>query len=780
MDAQREMGMINNRVFEALSVGAPLISDHFPALEDVFGDLLLYARQPGDVARHIEDLLLFPGPNHSQHAGERGSATEVDEQRRKRRCIIEEHHTWAHRMEEVLSFAVTLAPKLEGLDDAQRSEAVVAPARCSPNLSRIGTGCLTLAIVLDQNLAEDVTFTSTLVPAVDLLGSMYRVTWWMTRSPSESADFREGKDDNDGNTREGASRGNSFHEPRQIHTREARGYLGDYDIVWAAGRWGGLADRMVRGALDAGEAPDPRTITPRLAAQLRGVILWGPLCTPNQGLSDDHAGSKRYRTYEAEPCPDFAGQEGLRWYDVVFCQTGWDHSLLSHSAFSASLSDKVQQAWGFEARVSSLPSSTTGGDRVMNDPPAIFDTLVIGGDDQIPGMLEAVDVPGLGRAALVIITSLDVGVDMAAWPGLASTLAASNMSVGTSAASVVDVLHRESSQPSQPSQRVLGLRDDPTLTSRAVEMILIQSGTDVSALAELLSHASTAVVVATEGLGAWATLITAVQWQQQDKERSGRRELKVIDPTGIDGDRIRALADQRPGNWDLREYSRLLVEGMTRAFCLGLGNSRVSLVRPVANAERIFSVDDTINVEARVENFEVGRDGQWCVVALDRVLLCVLQTNFLQVDVRVTSSVSESNWDRAKSVANSIGAERDGEVKCGANRPMTTLRNICQDFLRIELWVELRSNVYGNILHRSKPSTLLVHPLETTTFQSAYGCTEIGGGVTALDCSQDGSDRSQSAISNDREGVALGATLELMDFIETGTIVRRSVHVPAA
>ncbi|CAM9530263.1 unnamed protein product, partial [Ectocarpus sp. 12 AP-2014] len=61
-DAQRESGKINNRVYEALSVGAPLISDHFPALEVTFGDALLYARRRGDVTRHIESLL------HSQQA----------------------------------------------------------------------------------------------------------------------------------------------------------------------------------------------------------------------------------------------------------------------------------------------------------------------------------------------------------------------------------------------------------------------------------------------------------------------------------------------------------------------------------------------------------------------------------------------------------------------------------------------------------------------------------------------------------------------------------------
>mmetsp|Transcript_21974 Transcript_21974/g.65899 ORF Transcript_21974/g.65899 Transcript_21974/m.65899 type:complete len:94 (-) Transcript_21974:132-413(-) len=59
--------MVNNRVFEALAVGRPLIMEAFPALEALFADLpgaktedalgnLLLWRKPGDVARHAEAL----------------------------------------------------------------------------------------------------------------------------------------------------------------------------------------------------------------------------------------------------------------------------------------------------------------------------------------------------------------------------------------------------------------------------------------------------------------------------------------------------------------------------------------------------------------------------------------------------------------------------------------------------------------------------------------------------------------------------------------------------
>lgn len=40
----KQFGYINNRIFDALACHAPVISDHFPALEDTFGDALLYAR----------------------------------------------------------------------------------------------------------------------------------------------------------------------------------------------------------------------------------------------------------------------------------------------------------------------------------------------------------------------------------------------------------------------------------------------------------------------------------------------------------------------------------------------------------------------------------------------------------------------------------------------------------------------------------------------------------------------------------------------------------------
>ena len=57
MDAQRDAGMVNNRVFEVMATGTAFISDHFEALEAIFGDLVLYHKKRGDTAMHIQRAL---------------------------------------------------------------------------------------------------------------------------------------------------------------------------------------------------------------------------------------------------------------------------------------------------------------------------------------------------------------------------------------------------------------------------------------------------------------------------------------------------------------------------------------------------------------------------------------------------------------------------------------------------------------------------------------------------------------------------------------------------
>ena len=55
---QRQLGMVNNRVFEALSCGAVLLSDCFPALIDAVGDHVLCIQRPGDITRHLQYVVV--------------------------------------------------------------------------------------------------------------------------------------------------------------------------------------------------------------------------------------------------------------------------------------------------------------------------------------------------------------------------------------------------------------------------------------------------------------------------------------------------------------------------------------------------------------------------------------------------------------------------------------------------------------------------------------------------------------------------------------------------
>ena len=50
----RAFGMINNRIFDALACGLPVISDHFPELEDVLGDAVMYVRSAGELRAALD------------------------------------------------------------------------------------------------------------------------------------------------------------------------------------------------------------------------------------------------------------------------------------------------------------------------------------------------------------------------------------------------------------------------------------------------------------------------------------------------------------------------------------------------------------------------------------------------------------------------------------------------------------------------------------------------------------------------------------------------------
>ena len=89
-DCQRAASMINNRIFEALSCGACCISEYFSGLEEVFSDTVLYSRKKGDTSGHIEKLL--EDSSYRRILGTKG------------RELILRHHTYDHRVEQILDF----------------------------------------------------------------------------------------------------------------------------------------------------------------------------------------------------------------------------------------------------------------------------------------------------------------------------------------------------------------------------------------------------------------------------------------------------------------------------------------------------------------------------------------------------------------------------------------------------------------------------------------------------------------------------------------------------
>lgn len=767
MDAQRESGMINNRVFEAMSVGAPLISEHFPALEDLFGDAVLYVRRPGDVTRHVEHLL------HSHEVHEGRDKIEAYA-RQRRRAMIEGGHTWALRVEDMLSFASSLPGN--GLGLALGEEKGEKKGSNEERCWRREGGCLALAIVIDPDLEEDVTFGSTFFPAVSLLGSVYHVTW-LVAPPQENQDRAEGER---GRQREesGHGEGEKPQEWRRMRLPLAIDFLVGYDVVWAAGRWGGPADTVVRYLLSLETGPGSRRTMPRLATQARGMVLWGGLCTPGTGVRNERSrGEGIGEGIGEEDCPSYAGDAGLRWYDVVYCQTAWDHEFLVKEAFNGSVSDNLQQAWGFGSSASPADGPDVGGETDPSTKTFVsHDLLVIGTDVQFLDMLQLVKSSGLVSVALAAVAS--PGGDVVARPALAPALPAADADAGTNATpggGVTDL-------PASFSLHVAGSSEGSPLTPLSAEVMLVRSSADAGALARLASVAVKVVIAATGQVGLWATLLTSTSTvtattaadahggRPQGSEHHAR---VVVVNDGITGDgRVHALVNQRQQGWDSHFYSRRLVAGMTRAFCLGRGTSRISFVRPSAGGPlTVVGVNEKVTVEVRVEDFDVGREGQWCVTAGGRTLLCLLRNEFV-IDVHMLSSSligSEREWDETM-LATSRAAGPFVYGGCDRNETQAIEGRRA---LRIQLGVELRSNVYRDVLYRSEPVSVLVDPERERT-DGTVGCEKdvVVGCKASAGGGSDSSSKSSQADHHDRSGRtgAYRASINVEDFLRAGAI----------
>lgn len=91
---QAEAGMINNRIFEALACGSLVVSDWFPALDDLLGHVIYFANSSDDVQSLIQNVLSSEEKSFSR----RSAARET----------VMASHTWDHRVIPLLEFYTSL------------------------------------------------------------------------------------------------------------------------------------------------------------------------------------------------------------------------------------------------------------------------------------------------------------------------------------------------------------------------------------------------------------------------------------------------------------------------------------------------------------------------------------------------------------------------------------------------------------------------------------------------------------------------------------------------
>lgn len=710
MDAQREMGMVNNRVFEALAVGATLISDYFPALEALCGDKVLYVRSPGDVARHLESILTVSG--EAVKGGELGSKTAFAE-RQSRRLFVEEAHTWSFRLEEMLSFAVSLDDLPLGYrevdssgemsendeeygrtsmekENQEMAATAAGPERCS---SASKNNCLRLAIVVDPNLAHDISLGSTFVPAVDMLSPVYRVDWWKAPETFENGAAAKPplRVENIGQSDDHQILGDGMERSRTLPASQEVSYLAGYDVIWAVGRWGGSADKTVRRELSALSRDDRRT-TDSLGAQMRGMVLWGRICTPTTG--SDRGLTEGDQNRQENECPDFIGREGLRWYDVVYTQTDGDHALLHKAAFGGAVSDNLQVAWGFGLRRSKADSRPTSTEETSGVDQKLlqYDALVVGTDDQIPEMFMLLEKRERVRVALAVLIPPS-GLTLAARPALLSLLTAAGVSADLNTTATVYPSDLPATFPLYDGEGERGKR----LAPRHADIILVRHAGDALTLAKTASMTDEVFISAEEEQGSWATLVVATGLGNR-----GQEKLHLLNHE--DDRNVQALRDQWPGGWDADFYSRRLIAGTTRALCLGRGNSRITMTRPTEGSSMVVGGTDSFAVEVNIEDFVLGRDGMWCVTAGGYVLLCSLRDQRVFTIKTNSSGMNKINW------APPWGSAELGGVDSGGDSGGVDAHTTNRAFVSIDLRVELRSNMYSDVLYRSEKATLLVDP----------------------------------------------------------------------
>lgn len=91
IQSQEQYGMINNRIFEALSCGAVLIVSNFcPSIHEEFGDLILTVNTTHSLPNLLSGII--------------SESVRADRLRREGRELILRKHTWDHRAVELIDF----------------------------------------------------------------------------------------------------------------------------------------------------------------------------------------------------------------------------------------------------------------------------------------------------------------------------------------------------------------------------------------------------------------------------------------------------------------------------------------------------------------------------------------------------------------------------------------------------------------------------------------------------------------------------------------------------
>lgn len=105
IDSQREWGMVNNRVFEGLSMGRRVVSDYSPTLERTFQPLvnskrLLFYHKKGDLAQIVEEI--------NREEEEEGEESGELDRRLDQMEFMRSHHTYSSRIQSLIPFIHSL------------------------------------------------------------------------------------------------------------------------------------------------------------------------------------------------------------------------------------------------------------------------------------------------------------------------------------------------------------------------------------------------------------------------------------------------------------------------------------------------------------------------------------------------------------------------------------------------------------------------------------------------------------------------------------------------